>query len=100
MGFLPCWRGQGKRTALPNSRVMIHQPIGRRQGQATDIEIHAREILDCASSSTRSGRAHRPAAGRSATPSATTSATCRRGQEYGLIDQVIDQKRPVAADAF
>src|SRR5206468_4566779 len=36
---------QGKRFALPNSRVMIHQPMGGFQGQATDIEIHAKEIL-------------------------------------------------------
>ena len=35
----------GKRFCLPNSRVMIHQPLGGYQGQATDIEIHAREIL-------------------------------------------------------
>jgi ATP-dependent Clp protease protease subunit len=35
----------GKRYALPNSRVMIHQPLGGYQGQATDIDIHAREIL-------------------------------------------------------
>ncbi len=36
---------QGKRFALPNARIMIHQPLGGFQGQATDIEIHAREIL-------------------------------------------------------
>jgi len=36
---------EGKRTALPNARVMIHQPWGGAQGQASDIEIHAREIL-------------------------------------------------------
>ncbi|MGA1301953.1 MAG: ATP-dependent Clp protease proteolytic subunit, partial [Burkholderiaceae bacterium] len=36
---------KGKRFALPNSRVMIHQPLGGVQGQASDIEIHAREIL-------------------------------------------------------
>tara|TARA_B100000676_G_C17931655_1_gene761223 strand:- start:167 stop:808 length:642 start_codon:yes stop_codon:yes gene_type:complete len=36
---------KGKRFALPNSRVMIHQPLGGFQGQATDIEIHAKEIL-------------------------------------------------------
>jgi len=35
----------GKRTALPNSRIMIHQPLGGAQGQATDIEIQAKEIL-------------------------------------------------------
>jgi ATP-dependent Clp protease protease subunit len=37
---------QGKRFALPNSRVLIHQPSGGYQGQSADIEIHAREILD------------------------------------------------------
>ena len=36
---------KGKRFALPNSKIMIHQPLGGTQGQATDIEIHAREIL-------------------------------------------------------
>lgn len=36
---------KGKRSALPNSRIMIHQPLGGVQGQATDIEIHAREII-------------------------------------------------------
>jgi len=36
---------KGKRFSLPNSRVMIHQPLGGAQGQATDIEIHAREII-------------------------------------------------------
>ena len=46
MGALLLTAGtKGKRFALPNSRVMIHQPIGGFHGQATDIEIHAREIL-------------------------------------------------------
>jgi ATP-dependent Clp protease protease subunit len=36
---------QGKRYSLPNSRIMIHQPLGGAQGQATDIEIQANEIL-------------------------------------------------------
>ena len=43
--FLLMAGAKGKRFALPNSRVMIHQPSGGTQGQATDIEIHAREIL-------------------------------------------------------
>lgn len=43
--FLLMAGAKGKRMALPNSRVMIHQPSGGAQGQATDIEIHAREIL-------------------------------------------------------
>jgi ATP-dependent Clp protease protease subunit len=36
---------KGKRYALPNARIMIHQPLGGMQGQATDIDIHAKEIL-------------------------------------------------------
>ena len=43
--FLLAAGAKGKRCALPNSRVMIHQPMGGFQGQATDIEIHAKEIL-------------------------------------------------------
>ncbi len=43
--FLLAAGEKGKRYALPNSRVMIHQPLGGVQGQASDIEIHAREIL-------------------------------------------------------
>ena len=47
MGSLLLTAGEkGQRFALPNSRIMIHQPSGGAQGQATDIEIHAREILD------------------------------------------------------
>ena len=46
MGALLLTAGaKGKRFCLPNSRVMIHQPLGGFQGQASDIEIHAREIL-------------------------------------------------------
>ena len=43
--FLLAAGAKGKRFSLPNSRVIIHQPLGGAQGQATDIEIHAREIL-------------------------------------------------------
>lgn len=43
--LLLCAGADGKRFALPNSRVMIHQPLGGYQGQATDIEIHARETM-------------------------------------------------------
>ena len=43
--FLLTAGAEGKRFCLPNSRVMIHQPLGGFQGQATDIEIHAKEIL-------------------------------------------------------
>ncbi len=43
--FLLCGGAKGKRYCLPNARTMIHQPSGGAQGQATDIEIHAKEIL-------------------------------------------------------
>ena len=42
----PCSGAKGKRLALPNSDIMIHQPSGGAQGQATDMEIHTRHILD------------------------------------------------------
>src|SRR5699024_4991924 len=44
--FLLAAGEKGKRYALPNSEVMIHQPLGGTQGQATDIEIHARRIIE------------------------------------------------------
>jgi ATP-dependent Clp protease, protease subunit len=43
--FLLSCGTKGKRRALPHSRIMIHQPLGGYQGQATDIDIHAKEIL-------------------------------------------------------
>jgi ATP-dependent Clp protease protease subunit len=43
--LLLCAGSKGKRFCLPNSRVMIHQPMGGFQGQASDVEIHAKEIL-------------------------------------------------------
>jgi len=43
--LLLCSGAAGKRSCLPNARVMIHQPLGGYRGQATDIEIHARETL-------------------------------------------------------
>ncbi len=44
--FLLSAGAKGKRICLPNSRVMIHQPLGGYQGQATDIQIHAQEIFE------------------------------------------------------
>ncbi len=44
--FLLAAGSSGRRVALPNSRIMIHQPLGGARGQATDIEIHAREIIN------------------------------------------------------
>ena len=59
--FLLAAGAKGKRFSLPNSKVMIHQPLGGAQGQATDIEIHARDIL-------KTGRLNRILAERTGQP--------------------------------
>jgi ATP-dependent Clp protease protease subunit len=91
---------KGKRFALPNSRVMIHQPSGGAQGQATDIEIHAREILK-----TRE-QLNRIYADRTGQPIEKIRADMERdffmdpeeSKAYGLIDQVLAQRAgPVAS---
>jgi len=85
---------KGKRSALPNSRVMIHQPSGGAQGQATDIEIQAREILK-----TRE-QLNKIYAERTCQPLDRIQADMERdrwmspveAKEYGLIDQVLDKR--------
>ena len=84
----------GKRYALPNSRVMIHQPLGGFQGQATDIEIHAREILALKQKlnevlSKHTGQALETIA-RDTDRDNFQSADAAR--EYGLIDQVLERR--------
>jgi ATP-dependent Clp protease protease subunit len=93
--FLLMAGAKGKRAALPNSRIMIHQPSGGAQGQATDIEIQAREIIK-----TRE-QLNRIYADRTGQPVERIAADMERdlwlnpaeAREYGLIDQVLD-KRP------
>lgn len=82
---------KGKRFALPHSRVMIHQPLGGAQGQATDIEIHAREILRV-----REEMNHILAAHTGKDPETIKLDTERdhyltadEALSYGLIDQVV-----------
>ena len=89
--FLLMAGAKGKRFALPNSRVMIHQPSGGTQGQATDIEIHAREILK-----TRE-QLNRIYAERTGQPLEKIRSDMERdffmdpeeSKAYGLIDQVL-----------
>jgi ATP-dependent Clp protease, protease subunit len=93
--FLLMAGAKGKRLSLPNSRIMIHQPSGGAQGQATDIEIHAREILK-----TRE-QLNKIYAERTGQTLDRIQADMERdffldpleAKAYGLIDQVID-KRP------
>ena len=93
--FLLMAGAKGKRLSLPNSRIMIHQPSGGAQGQATDIEIHAREILK-----TRE-QLNKIYADRTGQTLERIQADMERdffldpqeAKAYGLIDLVID-KRP------
>ncbi len=97
--FLLMAGAKGKRFALPNSRVMIHQPSGGAQGQATDIEIHAREILK-----TRE-QLNRIYAERTGQTIEKIRADMERdffmdpeeSKAYGLIDQVISRRTPTEA---
>jgi ATP-dependent Clp protease protease subunit len=85
---------KGKRFALPNSTVMIHQPLGGFQGQATDIEIHAKYILSLRERLYNLMSEH---TGRSVEEIARDSErdnflTAKEAVDYGLIDQVLDKR--------
>ncbi len=85
---------KGKRFALPHSRVMIHQPLGGAQGQATDIEIHAREILRIKDEltsilATHSGKAKRTVA---KDTERDNFMTAQEAVKYGLIDEVLTRE--------
>ena len=92
--FLLAAGAKGKRFSLPNAKIMIHQPLGGAQGQATDIEIHAREILK-----TRE-QLNRILAERTGQPLEKIQADTERdyfmsapeAQAYGLVDQVIEKR--------
>lgn len=84
----------GKRFALPNSRIMIHQPMGGYQGQATDIEIHAREILRMRKDLNQILADH---TGQSIKRIQTDTdrdnfMSASEAQKYGLIDKVLSNR--------
>ena len=92
--FLLMAGAKGKRYALPNSRVMIHQPSGGAQGQATDIEITAREILKTREQLNRiyGERTGQPLEKVAADMERDLWMSPQEAQEYGLIDQVLDRR--------
>jgi len=88
----------GKRTALPNARILIHQPLGGTKGQATEIEIHAREILRMREELNKILARH---TGQALSRIAADSErdffmTAEQAKTYGIIDTVVE-KRPVSA---
>ena len=93
--FLLAAGAKGKRFALPNSRIMIHQPSGGAQGQATDIEIQAREILKLRESLNviLSERTGQPLEKIRADSERDFFMSSREALDYGLIDQVLDRRQ-------
>jgi ATP-dependent Clp protease protease subunit len=92
--FLLMAGAPGKRAALPNSRVMIHQPSGGAQGQAADIEIQAREILKTRE---QLNRIYAERTGQSVEKIAADMErdywmSPAEAKAYGLIDQVLDKR--------
>lgn len=87
---------KGKRFALPNSEVMIHQPLGGAQGQATDIEIRARRILKMRDKLNRilAERTGQPLDRIEKDTDRDYFMTAEEAKEYGLIDQVISSTPP------
>lgn len=87
---------KGKRYCLPNSRVMIHQPLGGFQGQATDIQIHAKEILLIRENLNKILAKHtgQPESKIMLDTERDNFMSANEAKEYGLIDAVYDQ-RPI-----
>ncbi|MBP7901259.1 MAG: ATP-dependent Clp endopeptidase proteolytic subunit ClpP [Spirochaetes bacterium] len=92
--FLLCGGAKGKRAALPNSRIMIHQPSGGFSGQASDIEIHARETLSLKKRlnemmAANTGKSLEQIEKDSDRDNFMTSAAAL---EYGLIDKILEKR--------
>jgi len=92
--FLLAAGAKGKRYSLPHARILIHQPLGGFQGQATDIEIHAREILSLKVKLNEILASH---TGQSVETIARDTErdnfkSSEEARAYGLIDQVIARR--------
>ncbi len=102
MGSLLLTAGEkGKRFALPNSRIMVHQPSGGAQGQATDIEIQAREILKTRQRLNEIYVKHtgQPIEEIEKRLERDTYMSADEARDFGLIDQVVEQRPAPPAEA-
>ena len=92
--FLLAAGAKGKRFSLPNAKVMIHQPLGGAQGQATDIEIHAREILKTRETLNRilAERSGQTLEKIQSDTERDYFMSAAEAQGYGLIDQVLEHR--------
>lgn len=98
--LLLCAGAEGLRYALPHSRIMMHQPSGGTQGQATDIEIHAREILALRS---RLNDIYVKHTGQDLSVIETTLERdkfmdAEAAREFGLVDEVVVERPPASDD--
>ena len=93
--FLLAAGQKGKRFALPNSEIMIHQPLGGMQGQATDIQIHAERIIKMKEHLNQilSERTGQPLDVIAADTERDNFMSAEKAKAYGLIDQVIESKK-------
>ena len=94
--LLLCAGEKGKRFALPNARVMVHQPSGGAQGQATDIEIQAREILNLRKRLNQIYVEHtgQPLEAIEAKLERDSYLSAQEAKEFGLIDEVVKNQPP------
>lgn len=101
MGSLLLTAGaKGKRFSLPNSRIMIHQPSGGAQGQATDIEIQAKEILRLRANLNNIYVKHtgRKLADIEKAMERDNFMSAEEAKKFGLIDEVVEERSAIAAE--
>jgi ATP-dependent Clp protease protease subunit len=97
--LLLCAGAKGKRYCLPNSRIMIHQPMGGFQGQASDIEIHAREILFLREKLNQIMAKHtgQPIERIAKDTDRDNFLSAEEAREYGLIDRILSSRTEATA---
>ena len=98
--LLLCAGAAGKRYALPNARVMVHQPSGGAQGQATDIEIQAREILALRKrlNELYVRHTHQPIEAIERKLERDSYMSAEEAKEFGLVDEVVVNRPPTTEE--